>query len=248
MASRQERRKAERTAAKAGAAGAATARTTVKVTPLGDWTTQSENPELLFDALGDAIVKKMAAKGDPEAQFSLGYTLISEAGVAGTPLGTDRSPQGDVGLALCTNTFPAAHQTDQVVESGHMTTKDWIAGDPRWRRAWRFWRRRQGKGTRTLWQGLTLVHFSAQPKPLWSYLPVSPCLIDWGQSCTQRIPQNVLTLSRNVDECKPLRYVPTGAYSPRARGVRPGCAVVHQGGPVQVQPTKPMLKAPGSWN
>ena len=27
-------------------------------------------------------------------------------------------------------------------------------------------------------QGLTLVHFSAQPKPFWSHLPVSPCLID----------------------------------------------------------------------
>ena len=29
-------------------------------------------------------------------------------------------------------------------------------------------------------QGLTLVHFSAQPKPFWSHLPTSPCLIDWG--------------------------------------------------------------------
>ena len=28
--------------------------------------------------------------------------------------------------------------------------------------------------------GLTLVHFSAQPKPFRSHLPVSPCLIDWG--------------------------------------------------------------------
>jgi len=24
-------------------------------------------------------------------------------------------------------------------------------------------------------QGLTLVHFPAQPKPFWSYLPVTPC-------------------------------------------------------------------------
>ena len=30
-------------------------------------------------------------------------------------------------------------------------------------------------------QGLTLVHFSAHPKPFWSRLPVSPCLIDWGE-------------------------------------------------------------------
>jgi len=30
-------------------------------------------------------------------------------------------------------------------------------------------------------QGLTLVHFSAQPKPCWSHLSFSPCLIDWGE-------------------------------------------------------------------
>jgi hypothetical protein len=32
-------------------------------------------------------------------------------------------------------------------------------------------------------QGLTLVQFSAQPKPFWStsHLLVSPCLIDWGK-------------------------------------------------------------------
>jgi hypothetical protein len=53
-------------------------------------------------------------------------------------------------------------------------------------------------------QGLTFVHFSAQQKPFWSHLPVCPCLIDWGKSCTRRIQQNVLTLSRKVDECKPL--------------------------------------------
>jgi len=53
-------------------------------------------------------------------------------------------------------------------------------------------------------QGPTLVHFSAQPKPFFSHLPVSPCLIDWGKSCTQRIASNVHMLSRKVDECKPL--------------------------------------------
>jgi ankyrin repeat protein len=31
------------------------------------------------------------------------------------------------------------------------------------------------------WQGLALVHFSAQPKPFWSHLPVFPCLTDWGE-------------------------------------------------------------------
>jgi len=31
------------------------------------------------------------------------------------------------------------------------------------------------------WQGLILVHFSAQPKPCWSHLCLSPCLIEWGK-------------------------------------------------------------------
>jgi hypothetical protein len=30
-------------------------------------------------------------------------------------------------------------------------------------------------------QGLTPVHFSAQPKPFWSHLHVSPCLKDPGE-------------------------------------------------------------------
>jgi len=30
-------------------------------------------------------------------------------------------------------------------------------------------------------QGLTLVHFSAQPMPFWSHTHVSLCLIDWGK-------------------------------------------------------------------
>ena len=34
--------------------------------------------------------------------------------------------------------------------------------------------------------------------------PCPPVSYTGGKSCTQRIPQNVLTLSRNVDECKPL--------------------------------------------
>jgi hypothetical protein len=42
---------------------------------------------------------------------------------------------------------------------------------------------------------------------------VSPCLTDWGKSCTQRVPQNVLTLSRKVDECKPLALGPKEYWS-----------------------------------
>jgi hypothetical protein len=71
-------------------------------------------------------------------------------------------------------------------------------------RVWRATCGRTASSTARGWrQGLTLVHFSAQPKPFRSHLPVSPCLIDWGKSCAQRIPQNVLTLSRIVDKCRP---------------------------------------------
>jgi len=44
-------------------------------------------------------------------------------------------------------------------------------------------------------QGLTLVHFSAQPEPFLS--------LKYTET-TQRVPQKVLTSSRKVDEFKPL--------------------------------------------
>jgi hypothetical protein len=84
----------------------------VNVNPVGDWTTQAGDPLVLFRALGPEIVKKRAAEGDREAQFSEGYRLLSAAGVAGMPPGVARSPQEDVGLALCTAQFPVAHQTE----------------------------------------------------------------------------------------------------------------------------------------
>ena len=37
-------------------------------------------------------------------------------------------------------------------------------------------------------QGLTLVHFSAQPKPCRSHLFLSPCLIDWGEMMHPTLP------------------------------------------------------------
>jgi hypothetical protein len=60
MPSRQERRKAERDAAKrapaqagaAGAGGATAARANVNVNPVGEWKTQAEDPGLLLQALG----------------------------------------------------------------------------------------------------------------------------------------------------------------------------------------------------
>jgi hypothetical protein len=124
MPSRQERRKAERDAAKrapvqAGAAGAAAAR--ANVNPLGGWATQAEDPALLYRALGPDTLRQRAREGDREAQFSMGCVLMS--GAAGEPLGAGgRSPKADVGLALCTAQFPIAHQTESR-GCGYLTTK-----------------------------------------------------------------------------------------------------------------------------
>jgi len=114
----QERRRAERDAAKrapaqAGAAGAtvaAAALANVNLNPLGHWTTQAED-HFAFRAIGAENVKRMAGEGDGGAQYSQGYRLPSEAeGATGTPLGTaGRSPWADVGFAP--HSFPVAHQT-----------------------------------------------------------------------------------------------------------------------------------------
>ena len=104
--SRQERRTAERSAAKrapvqAGAAGAGAAPANLDVNPVGDWTTQTADPSALFNALGVAGVKRKAGEGDREAQWSLGSWLVAvEANNRGEgePLGTaGRSPM-DVGF------------------------------------------------------------------------------------------------------------------------------------------------------
>ena len=77
MPSRQERRKAERDAAKrapaqagaAGAEGASAARASVN--PVGDWTTQAGDPSVLIDALGFKVLKQKAVAGDRQ-----GLTLV----------------------------------------------------------------------------------------------------------------------------------------------------------------------------
>ena len=125
MPSRQERRKAEREAAKrapaqAGAAGtgcAASARVNMNVNPGGDWSTQASDYNLLFRAFGAEIVEQMSSDGDRQAQFSLGCRIMAEAeGVAGTPLSTTgRSPKADVGLALRTAQFPLTHTMRRLV-------------------------------------------------------------------------------------------------------------------------------------
>jgi len=110
---------------------------------------------VLFEALGAAVVKQGAAKGDAEAQFSLGSHLVCKADGGVAPLGSSgRSPRADVGLALCTAQFPVARQTETgrcdhpISTDAHMHYSRMRY--PGHRRAWRFWRRRPGKGTCTL--------------------------------------------------------------------------------------------------
>jgi len=42
-------------------------------------------------------------------------------------------------------------------------------------------RRENLRAQNTCEAGASLVHISAQPKPSWTHLPVSPCLLDWGE-------------------------------------------------------------------
>ena len=139
MPTRQERRKAERDAAKrapaksgaATAGGAAAARAHVHVIPLGDWRTQNDDPLELFRSLGFDVVKNRAAKGEGEAQFSLGFELVSAAsGGPGTPLGAGgNSPLADVGLALSTSVFRVAHRTE-ARRCGNLTVQNFAGANP----------------------------------------------------------------------------------------------------------------------
>ena len=110
MPSRQERRRAERDAAKraparagaagaegggggaagageagggeggAGAAGATAALANLGVDPGGDWTTQDEDYRVLVRSLGPRVVQQRAIAGNREAQYSLGRVLVAGAG------------------------------------------------------------------------------------------------------------------------------------------------------------------------
>jgi TPR repeat protein len=95
---------AEVARANEGAAGAAAALANLNVNvnpPLGDWTTQAEDPVALLRALDPQMLKQRAAAGDRDAQYSLGYMLVSAAEDVDVPLGAGgRSPQSDEGMAL----------------------------------------------------------------------------------------------------------------------------------------------------
>jgi hypothetical protein len=103
-------------------------------------------------ALGTERVTRRAAEGDMEAQFSLGGLYIMTAAIEGAdaPCAAERLSMVDVGLEPLHNTVSVADQTEVrwVVTSHAMTVL--FAVNPGRRRAWRYWMRRQGKGTLTL--------------------------------------------------------------------------------------------------
>jgi len=109
---------------------------------------------VLFNALGLEEVKRRAAKGDGEAQFSEGFLLLGEAdGMPdGMPLGAaGRSPKADVGLALFTALAGRSQDCDALMCSTiDQMVLTFAGANPKQRRARRFWRRRRGKGTCTL--------------------------------------------------------------------------------------------------
>ena len=86
------------------------------------------DPSALILALEDEVLEQRAPKGEAEAQFSLGYLLVSEAdGDAGfsgpgTHLGPGgRSPKADAGLALPPNLFQVALRPE-ARRCHHLTT------------------------------------------------------------------------------------------------------------------------------
>ena len=84
-----------------GAAGAAADLANLNVNPLGDWSTQAEDPQALFGALSLAVVRRRAAAGDREAQWSQGVLLMSMANQLGNYLDAPAtSPKAQVGLEL----------------------------------------------------------------------------------------------------------------------------------------------------
>jgi hypothetical protein len=112
MPSRQERRKAERDAAKRAPGQAGTAGGAGNVNPGGDWRSQAENPNVLRRALGVETLRQRAGQGDREAEWSMGYHLVATAGGVGAPLGSaGRSPKADVGLALAPHSFRSLTET-----------------------------------------------------------------------------------------------------------------------------------------
>jgi len=74
-------------------------------------------------------VKRRATEGDREAQWSMGYLLLSQAGEgAGDPLGASgSSPQADVGLEFSADKFPVVHMSE-TRGCGHLMTTCFICG------------------------------------------------------------------------------------------------------------------------
>jgi len=88
---------------------------------------------------------KQAAEGNRAAQFSQGCRLVGDrAGLSGA---AGRRPQVEVGLAHKRNFRSLTRPTRVAVL---LSTDVYVySANPTRRRAWRFWRRRRGEGTRT---------------------------------------------------------------------------------------------------
>ena len=58
------------------ARSAAASRSNVNVPPLGDWSTQTQDPWVLLDAVGAEVVRQRGEAGDMEALFSWGAMVL----------------------------------------------------------------------------------------------------------------------------------------------------------------------------
>ena len=122
LLSRQERRKAERDAAKRAGQGRSRGRRgscrrsrKFKPEPGRRLDDALDDPSVLLHALGARSVKQMARGGEREAQWSQGNLLLGEAAIAdaGMPLGAaGRSPMTDAELEeLCKMRAEVEYQT-----------------------------------------------------------------------------------------------------------------------------------------
>jgi len=112
------------------------------------------------------------------------------------PLYGDTKPQGATSICRCLHSSAAEFRFRYNCAPREASVCRYLfvhlficllgTGDPTrgWAWGWRCGTSTPRTGTArrcTPRQGLTLVPFSAQPKPLWLHLSVSPSLIDWGE-------------------------------------------------------------------
>ena len=87
-----------------------------------------------------------------------------------------------------------------------------------------------GGGDEGCGQGLTLVRYSAQPKPFCSHLPVSPCLIDGGKSIHPTCPTKYACTESNSERVSApgCGYAGGGAVGGRRAYIFNVCVAPHR--------------------